>query len=32
MAAAERRLLGGEGMVGVTLAAAKSVSSKRQFR
>ena len=32
MAAAERRLLGGEGMVGVTLAAAKSVSSKRGFR
>src|SRR4051812_13371444 len=32
MAAAERRLLGAEGMVGVTLAAAKSVSSKRRLR
>jgi probable rRNA maturation factor len=32
MAAAERRLLGTDGMVGVTLSAAKSVSSKRRFR
>jgi len=32
MAAAERRLLGGDGMVGVTLAAAKAVSSKRRLR
>ena len=32
MAAAERRVLGGDGMVGVTLAAAKAVSSKRRFR
>jgi len=32
MAAAERRLLGTDGMVGVTLAAAKSVSSKRRLR
>jgi probable rRNA maturation factor len=32
MAAAERRLLGGDGMVGVTLAAVKAVSSKRRLR
>ena len=32
MAAAERRLLGGPGMVGVTLAAAKAVSSKGRLR
>jgi probable rRNA maturation factor len=32
MAAAERRLLGSDGMVGVTLAAAKPVSSKRRLR
>jgi probable rRNA maturation factor len=32
MAAAERRLLGGDGMVGATLAAAKAVSSKRRLR
>jgi len=32
MAAAERCLLGSDGMVGVTLAAAKAVSSKRRLR
>src|SRR3954469_5844057 len=32
MAAAERRLLGGDGMVGVTLVAAKAVSSKPRLR